>query len=131
MNTDIKVSVTPAMAPPSSSIALIEASLGPIPSCSMMRQTFSTTMIASSTTMAIASTSPNSEIRLMVIPNADISANVPISETGMVMVGMRVPRQSCRNRKMVRKTRTPASNSVWITPSMASCTNVVVSNRIT
>ena len=108
-NTDIRVKVTPAMAPPSSSIALIAASFGPTFSCSMIRQTFSTTTIASSTTMAMASTRPNSEIRLIVRPNAASSAKVPISETGMVMVGISVPRQSCRKMKMVRKTRMPAS----------------------
>ena len=86
--------------------------------------------MASSTTMAIASTRPNSEIRLIVMPKADISAKVPISETGMVMVGISVPRQSCRKMKMVRKTSRPASSSVLITPSMASLTKIVVSNRI-
>ena len=131
MNTDMSVRVTPAMAPPSSSIAWIAASFGPTFSCSMIRQTFSTTTMASSTTMAMASTRPNREIRLMVMPKAAISAKVPISETGMVMVGMSVPRQSCRKTKMVRNTSSPASNSVWITPSIASLTKVVVSNRIT
>ena len=129
-NTDIRVRVTPAMAPPSSSIALIAASFGPTFSCSMIRQTFSTTTMASSTTMAMASTRPNSEIRLIVRPNAASSAKVPISETGMVMVGISVPRQSCRKMKMVRKTRMPASIRVSMTPSMASWTKIVVSNRI-
>ena len=119
-NTDIKVRVTPAIAPPSSSIALIAASFGPTSSCSMIRQTFSTTTMASSTTMAMASTSPNSEIRLIVRPKADSSAKVPTSETGMVMVGISVPRQSCRKMKMVRKTRMPASTRVSMTPWMAS-----------
>ena len=129
-NTDISVRVTPAMAPPSSSMALIAASFGPQSSSSMIRQTFSTTTIASSTTMAMASTRPNSEIRLSVRPKAASREKVPTSETGMVMVGISVPRQSWRKMKMVRKTRTPASSSVWITPWIASFTKIVVSNRI-
>ena len=129
-NTDIRVRVTPAIAPPSSSIALIAASFGPTFCSSMMRQTFSTTTMASSTTMAIARTRPNSEIRLMVSPNAARSAKVPTSETGMVIVGISVPRQSWRKMKMVRKTRMPASIRVWMTPWMASFTKIVVSYRI-
>ena len=46
--------------PVTCSIARMVASRGGRPSCSMMRSTFSTTTIASSTTMPMASTSPNS-----------------------------------------------------------------------
>ena len=58
---------------------------------------FSTTTIASSTTMPIASTRPNSVSVLIEKPNALMTANVPTSETGMVSVGISVVRQSCRN----------------------------------
>ena len=57
---------------------------------------FSTTTIASSTTMPIASTRPNSVSVLIDIPSAIITAKVPISETGMVTAGISVVRKSCR-----------------------------------
>ena len=46
----------------------------------MLRSTFSTTTIASSTTMPIASTRPNSVIRLIEKPSASMPANVVISD---------------------------------------------------
>ena len=62
----------------------------------MCRSTFSTTTIASSTTMPIASTRPNSESMLSEKPNAAIAANVPISETGIAISGIRLARQFCK-----------------------------------
>ena len=44
----------------------------------MLRSTFSTTTMASSTTMPIASTSPNSERLLSEKPNTAMKKNVPI-----------------------------------------------------
>ena len=64
----------------------------------MIRSTFSVTTIASSTTMPIASTSPNSVIRLIEKPIASMPASVVISDTKMATVQMIVVRRLCRNR---------------------------------
>ena len=64
----------------------------------MLRSTFSTTTIASSTTMPIASTSPNSVSRLIEKPSASMPANVAISATTIATVQMIVVRKLCRNR---------------------------------
>ncbi len=75
------------MGPETSRIAARVASSGSAPS-SMWRSTFSTTTIASSTTMPMASTSPNSESVFRENPRASITANVPMSETGTATSGM-------------------------------------------
>ncbi len=62
----------------------------------MLRSTFSTTTIASSTTMPTASTSPNSVRLFSVKPNIAMKKNVPISDTGMATIGMTAARQVCR-----------------------------------
>ncbi len=72
----------------------------------------STTTIASSTTMPIASTMANSVDMLTVKPSAAIAANAPMIVTGTVVAGTSVARQSCRNTRMTISTRIAASNSV-------------------
>ena len=64
----------------------------------MLRSTFSTTTMASSTTMPMASTRPNSVSVLIEKPSTGITAKVPISDTGTASSGMIVARQVCRNR---------------------------------
>ena len=64
----------------------------------MFRSTFSTTTMASSTTMPMASTRPNSDSVLMEKPNASSTANVPMIDTGTATSGMIEARQVCRNR---------------------------------
>ena len=71
----------------------------------MLRSTFSTTTIASSTTMPIASTSPNSDRLFSVNPNIAMKKKVPISDTGIATSGMIAARQVCRNRMMTSTTR--------------------------
>ena len=95
-------------APVTSSIALRAASRGGSPSA-MWRSTFSTTTIASSTTMPIASTRPNSDSMLSEKPNAAIAAKVPISDTGIASSGIRLARQFCRNSSTTTTTRPIAS----------------------
>ncbi|MNJ00286.1 hypothetical protein D3C73_1595790 [compost metagenome] len=80
----------PTMAPDTSSMALMVASRGGKPSSAMMRSTFSTTTMASSTRMPMASTMPNIVIMLTEKPSTDITANVPNRQTGTTMVGMSV-----------------------------------------
>ena len=95
---------------PTSSIVKWAASRGLMP-CAIWRSIFSITTMASSTTMPIASTNPNSVSVLMEKPNADMTANVPISETGMAMMGMSAVRHDCRKSRMTQTTSTTDSNS--------------------
>jgi hypothetical protein len=90
MNTAISTSVMPMIAPVICDIALRVASRGDRPSSLMMRSTFSTTTMASSTRMPIASTMPNMVSTLIENPNNCIAAKVPISAIGTTMVGISV-----------------------------------------
>ena len=92
-----------------------------------MRSTFSTTTIASSTTMPMASTRPNSDRLFSEKPRAGMTANVPISDTGTAISGMIEARQFCRNTSTTMTTSRIASNSVWTTSRIDSRTKTVVS----
>ena len=89
---------------------------------------FSITTIASSTTMPVASTMPKSVSTLIEKSNSLMNANVPISDTGMVIAGMIVLRQFCRNRNITRMTRPIASSSVHSTSMIDSRTTTTLSN---
>ena len=104
-----------------SSIALRVASIGDSPS-SMCRSTFSTTTIASSTTMPIARTRPKSDSVLSEKPKASITANVPMIDTGTATSGMIDARQVCRKTSTTITTRRMAMNSVSITAAIDSRT---------
>ena len=93
----------------------------------MMRSTFSITTIASSTTMPIASTMPNSDSWLIVKPTAHMPRKPPISATGITSVAMIVARKFCRNSSMTRNTSTIASTSVLTTSSIEILMKRVVS----
>ncbi len=80
------------MGPVTSSIALYAACLGSSPSA-MFRSTFSTTTMASSTTIPMASTRPNRVSVLMEKPNASRIAKVPTMDTGTATRGMIEARQ--------------------------------------
>ena len=125
-NTAHSTRATPMMGPVTSSIARSAASLGERP-CSIHRSTFSTTTIASSTTMPIASTSPNSDSELRLNPSACMKASVPTIATGTEISGMRVARHFCRNRSITRATRITAMPSVRSTSRCDSSTKGVVS----
>ncbi len=92
-------------------MATLVASRGDRPSA-MCRSTFSTTTIASSTTMPMASTSPNNDSVLMEKPNASSTANVPMTETGTATRGMIDARHVCKNRMTTSTTSAIASSSV-------------------
>ena len=68
--------------------------------------------MASSTTMPTDSTSPNSVSMLSEKPNACMTAQVPISDTGMATTGMSVARQVLRNSSTTSTTSTVASRIV-------------------
>ncbi len=123
-NTAINVSAMAMMGPLTSRMALYVASFGESPSA-MLRSTFSTTTIASSTTIPMASTSPKSDNALMEKPKACISPKVPTIDTGTASSGITEARHVCRNRITTSTTSKMASNSVWVTASMLWRTNCV------
>jgi hypothetical protein len=127
-NTAVRISAIATTGPDTSDIAFSVASFGERP-CSMWCSTASTTTIASSTTMPIASTSASSEIVLIEKPNTGNSTNVPISETGTASSGISVARQPWRKMKTTMMTRTIASTSVWRISLMPSLTASVVSSE--
>ncbi len=110
-------------------MALRVASMGGSPRA-MLRSTFSTTTMASSTTMPMASTRPNKERLFSEKPIMAIAANVPINDTGTASNGMMDARQFCRNSTTTITTRIIASTSVWSTASMDSRMKMVVSKSI-
>ena len=89
-NTTTSTTVMPMMAPEICVMALRVACTGESPSSPMMRSTFSTTTMASSTTMPITSTMPNMVSTLIEKPASSITTNVPSNATGTTMVGMSV-----------------------------------------
>ena len=89
--------------------------------------TASTTTMASSTTMPMASTRPNIDSVLTENPSIGKKMNVPISETGIVISGMIVARMFCRKMKTTSVTRISASTKVFTIPSIDACTAGVVS----
>jgi hypothetical protein len=93
----------------------------------MMCSTASTTTMASSTTMPMASTTASREMVLAEKPIMSRKAKVPIRATGTAIKGIRVARQLPRNRNTTRMTRMKASNRVWMTFSILALTKSVVS----
>ena len=81
--------------PETSFIASRVASTGSLP-CSRWCCTASTTTMASSTTMPMASTRPNMVNTFTLNPSAGNMMNAPRSETGTVAIGMIVARKLCR-----------------------------------
>ena len=118
MNTPHSTSAIAINAPDTSSIVLCAASRGESPSSSIKRSIFSTTTIASSTTIPIASTMPNSERLLRLKPKPASTARLPISDTGIAMIGINAARQLCRNSSTTKATRISASTSVCSTASI-------------
>ena len=125
-NTAHSTSAIAMIGPDTSFIAWCAAASGLRPS-SMLRSTFSTTTIASSTTMPIASTSPNSVSVLIEKPSRYSAANVPTIDTGTAISGMIEARQVCRNRITTSTTSSTASSSVVTTALIESRTKMVVS----
>ena len=123
-NTAVSTSPIAMIGPETSDIARCAASRGGWPD-SMLRSTFSTTTIASSTTMPIASTSPNSVSVLIENPSIHSTAKVPTMDTGTAISGMIEARQVCRNSTTTMTTSRIASNSVVITELIDCRTNTV------
>ena len=128
INTASNTSTIPTIGPDTSCIDLIAASLGVNLPVSKWRTVFSTTTMASSTTIPMANISPNSVRVFSEKPSRLITANVPISDTGMTNVGTRAARQFCKNSIITNSTSTKASIRVLYTSFTDSFTNVVVSS---
>ena len=97
-NTASSTRVVATTGPATCSIARAVAAFADRPSVSIRRIVFSTTTMASSTTMPMASTSPNRVKVLIDSPRTSITPKVPSRETGIVTAGISVVRRSCRNR---------------------------------
>ena len=108
-----------------SAIAFLAASFGVSSGCSsMMRSTFSTTTMASSTTMPTASTMASSEMVFAEKPMESSTAKAPMRLTGTATVGISVARRLPRNRNTTMTTRTKASPRVFSTSRMVSLTKI-------
>jgi hypothetical protein len=81
----------------------------------MLRSTFSTTTMASSTTMPTANTKPNNDRLLIEIPSRARIEKEPTSDTAMAITGMIVARQLCRKRYTTPTTRKIAMTIVFST----------------
>ncbi len=128
-NTAQRTSAIAISAEPTSFMLFFAASRGGSP-VAMLRSTFSTTTMASSTTMPIASTSPNRDRLLSVNPKAAMKKNVPMSDTGMATSGMIAARHVCKNRITTSTTSTIASPMVSITASTDWRMNCVGSKKM-
>ncbi len=126
-NTAHSTSTIATTAPDTSSIASSAASNGRMSFSRIRRSTFSSTTMASSTTMPIASTSAKSVSVFMVKPSAHSPAKAPMSETGTAIIGMIVARQVCRKTNTTASTRSAASKMVTLTSWMDASTKRVVS----
>ncbi|KPZ14882.1 hypothetical protein ALO94_200738 [Pseudomonas syringae pv. spinaceae] len=89
-NTAANTRVMPKIAPDTCCIAFTVAAAGERPSSAMMRSTFSTTTMASSTRIPMASTMPNMVIMFTEKPSRYMIASVPARHTGTTMVGISV-----------------------------------------
>ena len=125
-NTALSTSAIATSAPCTCDIAFFVASRGERPP-RMLRSTFSTTTIASSTTIPIASTSPNSERLFIEKPKQYMKKNVPTSDTGIANMGMTAALHDCKNSIITNTTSATASNIVRYTASMDCCMYSVMS----
>src|SRR5438270_4932866 len=121
-NTATSTSEVAITAPVTSFMATDAALCGSVSPSIMWRSTFSITTIASSTTKPVASVIPNSVNVLIENPNSFTKINVPTSETGIVIAGMNVLRQSCKNKKITAITSPIACNNVISTSRIDSPT---------
>ena len=121
-NTAERMRAMPMTGADTSFMAWTVASLGLFP-CSRWWMTASTTTMASSTTIPMASTRPNIESVLTENPSMGKKMNVPMRETGMVSNGMIVARKFWRKMNTTSVTRISASTNVfrisWIEASTA------------
>ena len=126
MNTALSTRPMATTGPDTCCMAASVAPRGDWP-CSMWCSTASTTTMASSTTMPMANTRPNSVKLFRLNPIAAMTANVPTTATGTATSGISAERQFWRNTSTTTATRTTASKSVSKTSRIDSLMNGVVS----
>ncbi len=129
-NTAHSTSTIATTGPATSSIACLAAVFGSSLCTVMLRSTFSITTIASSTTIPMASTMPNSVSMLIEKPSASIPMKVPTIDTGTASTGISVARRLCRNTNTTITTSTTASKNVCTTSVIEARVNSVVSIAI-
>ena len=127
MNTAHSTSTMAITAPETSRIASTAASKGAMLFSRIRRSTFSSTTMASSTTMPMASTSAKSVRVFMEKPTSHSPAKAPISDTGTAIIGISVARQVCRKRNTTASTSSAASKMVVFTSLIEASTKRVVS----
>ena len=118
INTADITSVIAIIAPPISPIAFFVAFNGGSFSLCIFTWTASTTTIALSTTIPIASTKANKVSILIEKPSICIKKNVPINDTGTAIAGISVDRKSCKKRYTTTNTKINASSKVLSTTDM-------------
>ncbi len=128
-NTELSTRVMARTGPVISSMALMVAVRESSP-VAISRSMFSSTTIASSTTMPMASTRPKSVRLLRENPMAFMMAKVPIKETGTSIIGRIIAFQSWRKKSTTMPTRITASSRVQKTSPTDSLINGVVSYTI-
>src|ERR1700733_15363590 len=127
-NTDSSTNEIAITGPVICAIAFFVASCGLRSGFSdITRSTFSTTTIASSTTIPMPSTIASNEIVLRENPNAISTAIEPIKLTGIATIGMIVARQLPRNRNTTSTTRPNAIANVDCTSVRVSATKLLLS----
>src|ERR1700677_681654 len=124
-NTEMSTNEVAMTALVTSAIATEVAVCGSECSSLIWRCTFSMTTMASSTTRPVASVMPNIVNELIEKPKILMNQNVPIRDTGMVIAGIIVARQSSRNRKITTMTMMMASPRVPTTSRIESPITVV------
>ena len=117
--TAASVIVMAMMGPTSSRAAAIAAGNGGCPSWRCL-STFSTMMMASSTTRPTESTIASRVSRLMVNPAIIMRKTAPTNETGIAMIGMSTERKEPRKRKMTTMTIRSVTVRVFKTSLIAS-----------
>ena len=97
-NTLANTSTVAMIGPETSAMAVSVASIGFMAKSLILRSTFSTTTMASSTTNPIASTNPNNVRMLMEKSRSSIPINVPVKATTIAEQAIAVDLKLCRNR---------------------------------
>ena len=132
MNTAINTKVHDTTATDTSFMAWRVASRASLMPLSIFAMTASTTTIASSTTVPMASTSANSVRMLSEKPHIDTTAKVPSSDTIIEMDGMMVALKFCRKKNTTSTTRmmaiTSVSTTLWIAAKRKSSLVIRVTN---
>ena len=111
-NTAQSTSDIAISAPPIPCMAFFVASYGDRCSSRMILSTFSTTTMASSTTIPMARMSPSNVIMFSENPNMSMMPKVPMRDIGTAMAGISVALQLCRERNTTRITSRRASKRV-------------------